>query len=269
MVAFSISPSLALSISCCVLGSCRSFACNFASHRLVADAAVFRDRAQPAAVRRANVHRTPLHAPSYVSPLFPGARWREFLDFSEEVAPPLSRSLRAASIYHLSLYASPELAPSRSHPRSSCACSLSLTPADRSPECARAQTIRSDITRIEESRSASCRVTQLDLRSLRARACCRLRSRVRSRACFHVADSFRATVRRVGASRLSSFIESRRHSEASDMWAGQDDTQRFKTRCVPLISHACVRARARARAPRPLAFPFAVVDFLPFDSRST
>jgi len=72
---------------------------------------------------------------AYVSPLFPlfpGTRSREFLDFSEEVAPPLSRSLRVASIYRLSRDARPELAPSRSHLRPSCACSLFLPHSIRS-----------------------------------------------------------------------------------------------------------------------------------------
>jgi len=32
------------------------------------------------------------------------------------------------------------------------------------------------------------------------------------------------------------------------MWAGQDDTQRFKTRCVPLTWRACVRAHSRSHA---------------------
>jgi len=193
MVAFSVYTYISPSLSCCVLGSRRPSARNFASHQLVADAAVFRDRAQPAAVRRANVHRTPLHAPSSRTSLlcflcFLALARASFSTFRRRWRL-LSRARCEWRLYTVFLATrglnSRRLARTCAPPAH--ALSFSLTPSDRSPECARADDpIRSDITRTEESRSASCRVTQLDLRSPRARACCRLRSRVRARACFHV-----------------------------------------------------------------------------------
>jgi len=155
---------------------------------------------------------------------------------------------------------------------------LSLSPSLHpiAPPSARARTIRSDITRTEESRSASCRVTQLDLRSPRARACCRLRSRVRARACFHVegtvfARQFAVSVLRgYRASSSLGDVQSKRHVGRSGRHAAiQDQVRSSYFTCMCTRTFAFARTRARARAPRPFAFPFAVVDFLPFDSRST